>query len=908
MAFLKILSYSLIFIVAAAPFIEAQSRHYDIYFVLNSNASIFHGEYNVNIYIPHETQEIDFYTENLSITKITVTNNTQKISKESKEKIFARRPKEIIHDTETYITTISFPYNLLSGNYTLNVKFSGLLTEDGGFTIYIDEENERVWFAATHYQTIATRRLFPLLKDTLYASYNISIKHHKHYRAFSNMPVQEINMDENNMQWTRFKSTPVMPVYFIAVSIAHVALTSETNQAIKLWCRTDIISYVQFAYTAAKDIAQYLDKAFPHMSKGSPETNHIVIPKLLNEEDIKFGFVLYGEKNIMFNEKIDSDIRRVEITRVMGYKVVHEWFYNAIDPYMWEVSLSKGFATFFGIFATDKIFPHLRIQDFFVVQMQHDVLHWRTKNTWPFPLIVSTYDIDTTFEIPSYIKASIMFRSLQIIFTEENFLYGIGLYFKYKALGSFIFFDVMQSVSDGYSMKYNVTARIISWTQLKHYPVINVERNYNNSSLNISVNNFNMDIWIFVNITTQTHLNSKKLLSEVWLAPYISQYTLNIDFIDKNDWILANLQQTECYRVNYDAENWNRLSKYLNSNTFRKIHVLDRAKIIDDTFHFMMTGQLNSTIFFNISHYLLRDKDYIAWYPMFKSLEYMSGFFKFPESAFMKTEILHLLNGIYLEILNTNFNGDKSTDSRLFTECLKQEATKWLCTLNHNDCLHTANRDLTWHLYSHKNYLPNNILTGWKEWTFCNGLKTADNNTWMQVFDRYLEESDHSFLKFLTCSKNPLIILQYIHLMANVTTAVDHINGFCNIVARHARNPALFDFILDSLENIKPKGISFITALTIIINHVYLKQQINKIKEYMEINFTDNLEFVINYEYYENGDTLIKSLPFIMNVENIKMYVNRKLELRRKQIKTELYEYHFLINNFADVLKEYATD
>jgi len=143
MAFLKILSCSLIFIVAAAPFIEAQSRHYDIYFVLNVNASIFHGEYNVSIYIPHETQEIDFYTENLSITKITVTNNTQ-IFKESEEKVFARRPKEIIYDTETYITTISFPYNLSSGNYTLNVKFSGLLTEDGGFTIYIDEQNERV--------------------------------------------------------------------------------------------------------------------------------------------------------------------------------------------------------------------------------------------------------------------------------------------------------------------------------------------------------------------------------------------------------------------------------------------------------------------------------------------------------------------------------------------------------------------------------------------------------------------------------------------------------------------------------------------------------------------------------------------------------------------------------------------
>jgi len=93
---------------------------------------------------------------------------------------------------------------------------------------------------------------------------------------------------------------------------------------------------------------------------------------------------------------------------------------------------------------------------------------------------------------------------------------------------------------------------------------------------------------------------------------------------------------TGCYRVSYDADNWNRLSNILRSNDFKKIHVLDRAKIIDDAFHFSMTGRLNSTVFLDISRYLWRDTDYIAWYPMFKNLEYMSGFFAFPESAHLK--------------------------------------------------------------------------------------------------------------------------------------------------------------------------------------------------------------------------------------------------------------------------------
>jgi len=151
MAFLKVLSCSLIFIVAA-PFIDAQlpvphiiliPPQYNIHFVLDVYDDRFIGEYNANIYIAHETQDIYFYTENLSIIKTTVTNNTQ-IPKGNKEKVFAHRPKKFIEDIERYVTITSYPYNLSSGFYTLNVEFSGLLAEDGGFRIYKNNQNDRM--------------------------------------------------------------------------------------------------------------------------------------------------------------------------------------------------------------------------------------------------------------------------------------------------------------------------------------------------------------------------------------------------------------------------------------------------------------------------------------------------------------------------------------------------------------------------------------------------------------------------------------------------------------------------------------------------------------------------------------------------------------------------------------------
>jgi len=109
------------------------------------------------------------------------------------------------------------------------------------------------------------------------------------------MPVQEVNMDENNMQWTRCKTTPAMPVYFVGLIVGDFGFILDTTQNVKLWCRTGIISHMIFAYKVVRNIAQYLEKVFPYVRK-SPETNHIAIPTFhdtSDEENINLGFVFH---------------------------------------------------------------------------------------------------------------------------------------------------------------------------------------------------------------------------------------------------------------------------------------------------------------------------------------------------------------------------------------------------------------------------------------------------------------------------------------------------------------------------------------------------------------------------------------------------------------------------------------
>lgn len=93
------------------------------------------------------------------------------------------------------------------------------------------------------------------------------------------------------------------------------------------------------------------------------------------------------------------------------------------------------------------------------------------------------------------------------------------------------------------------------------------------------------------------------------------------------------------YHVNYDVINWQRIVEYLNTKEYTKIHVLNRAQLINDIFnimlishecHFMKCDEVyaySATLFLKFLRYLSQETNFVAWYPMFKAFEYLSRAF-----------------------------------------------------------------------------------------------------------------------------------------------------------------------------------------------------------------------------------------------------------------------------------------
>ncbi|XP_029178487.1 aminopeptidase N-like, partial [Nylanderia fulva] len=158
---------------------------------------------------------------------------------------------------------------------------------------------------------------------------------------------------------------------------------------------------------------------------------------------------------------------------------------------------------------------------------------------------------------------------------------------------------------------------------------------------------------------------------------------------------------TGFYRVNYDGENWKLIARYLNSEQYTNIHVLNRAQIIDDSFHLMIQGKLNFSTFWELSSYLWQENDYVAWYPMFKALEYMSNIIPFLNSGLYPSEVFKTILGKIknlFERVENHIIDDMASSKYDIDKYLMQEIAKWSCIMNNTSCIEKARTQLRLHV------------------------------------------------------------------------------------------------------------------------------------------------------------------------------------------------------------------
>ncbi|XP_029161758.1 aminopeptidase N-like [Nylanderia fulva] len=443
--------------------------------------------------------------------------------------------------------------------------------------------------------------------------------------------------------------------------------------------------------------------------------------------------------------------------------------------------------------------------------------------------------------------------------------------------------NLMKNVARKINLALKLT-RMEEWASEKHCPLIKVERSYKDPMSQTTISIQYIDILeircIPITFTTETSSNFNNFTH--YFLHVSRDFELSLPF-KEDGWMIFNIQQVGYYRVNYDDENWRKISSYLKSDNCTKIHVLNRAQIIDDAFHLMIAGQLKASIFWDLTEYLHREEDYVAWYPMFKAMEYVYGAntHRVWENmeGYITTRVRYILRALLERI-----KYEEIDDTDQLRICLRQEAARWACFLDDLNCKEVANRKLEHHLLDPTKH---KLLPWWQEWTYCNGLKTITNKkTWQLVYNIGYKKSDTKFIEYLACSKDTDITKNYLTYKPFSKLENQYLfNSFLHIITKHAKNRnILMDILNDIFFNIRPKHVDVTAALIIIINNVYSVNLTEEIKEYV-IRF--KFHAILSIEKMKEKDSIMLKSDKVESKISIRNY---QIERQKQYYETFFYQ------------------
>ncbi|KAK2705050.1 hypothetical protein QYM36_017178, partial [Artemia franciscana] len=248
-------------------------------------------------------------------------------------------------------------------------------------------------------------------------------------------------------------------------------------------------------------------------------------------------------------------------------------------------------------------------------------------------------------------------------------------------------------------------------------------------------------------LTFTQSFSNNSTLKRRWLGNS-SEPAVYTDVIEKpNSWIICNHKVFGYYRVDYDEMNWDLIQHQLENN-HQKIHVMNRAQIIDDALNLASASLLVNTYkqALDLTSYSKKEFDWLPCETAWKNFERMQNLLSGTEAGeLLNSHIQRLALHLY-ELYTFNENPkDKHLDLRL-----RKNAVRIACGTNFAPCVEEAKKVFV----SWTNTLEWKGHQSLKNEIICSTLRNEeDRQDWFAHF-LYFQGLLGNDLLGLTCTKD----------------------------------------------------------------------------------------------------------------------------------------------------------
>uniref|UniRef100_A0A8C4DWI7 Aminopeptidase n=1 Tax=Dicentrarchus labrax TaxID=13489 RepID=A0A8C4DWI7_DICLA len=606
----------------------------------SSGLYIFTGQSTLIFKCVRETDLILIHSNKLKYTKLNNTHIARLIASGGGS---APTIKSSWLQSETQYLVIQLNSKLTQGQkYELYTEFTGELADDlaGFYRSEYEEDGVRRIVATSQMHPTHARKTFPCFDEpAMKAVFDITLIHPPGTVALSNGMEKDIvntSIDGVAVTQTRFEPTKKMSTYLLAIIVSDLKTCIHINLLlcvqIRIWARRTAIDQGQGNY-ALNVTGPVLDffQMYYNISYPLSKSDQIALPDFFFGAMENWGLVTYRETNLLYDPMTSSNRNKETTATIIAHELAHMWFGNLVTLRWWnEVWLNEGFASYVSYLGADHAEPSWNMKDLIVLDDIHrvfavDALASSHPLSSKEDSIILPDQITEQFDAISYSKGAAVLRMLSDFLSERVFVQGLSSYLNHFAYNNTVGNDLwhhlqMAVKANNVSLPRSVCEIMNHWVLQMGFPVVTV----NTATGKVSQKHFLLDPES--EVAVESPYNYKWVIPVRWRKSGEVQrdiwWLMEKEGMKSGDlWVLANINVTGYYRVNYDLGNWDSLLAQLHSG-HQVIPVINRAQLVDDAFNLARAQLVPTTLALRTTSYLSAETEYMPWQSALDNLNY----------------------------------------------------------------------------------------------------------------------------------------------------------------------------------------------------------------------------------------------------------------------------------------------
>uniref|UniRef100_A0A3B4DXH2 Aminopeptidase n=1 Tax=Pygocentrus nattereri TaxID=42514 RepID=A0A3B4DXH2_PYGNA len=660
-------------------------------------------------------------------------------------------------EVETQYLVVQLSEKLQVGStYWLYTEFRGELADDlHGFyrSEYVEDGVKKV-VATTQMEPTDARKAFPCFDEpAMKAVFHMTLIHPLDTVALAN------GMETGSWTFltilTQFEPTEKMSTYLLAFVVSDfisIKTPAEAKVLIRIYARRKAIEAGQGEY-ALNITGRILDFFQNYYNSKYPlrKSDQIALPDFSAGAMENWGLITYREAALLYDPSMSSNGDKEAVSTVISHELAHMWFGNLVTMKWWnDLWLNEGFATYVSYLGVNDAQPTWNMKDLMVLEEVHkafavDALPYSHPLSSREEEVNTPTQINALFNSITYSKGAAVLRMLSGFLSEPVFVSGLSV-------GHFETYTVNVVDSDpAVKLPASVTEIMNRWILQMGYPVVTIDT----QTGRISQKHFLLDsesepdrpsVYNYQWFVPIKWMKSGTAMGQHWLLEKTGiNNTTHEPMRTNSEWVLANVNVSGFYRVNYDSQNWQRLISQLTSD-HSVIHlVMLLAKII------------NITVALSATRYLSEEREYMPWGSTIKNLDY---FFQ----MFHRTEVYGAMEEYLRGKVQPLFNYFKTITAD-WTEIPYNQvnAISFGCRTGVEGCV---NLTKTWYRQWMENPDKNPIHPNLKMPVYCNAIAAGGVEEWEFGWKMYKNSSSATeadkLMYALSCTKTPWLLKRYL--------------------------------------------------------------------------------------------------------------------------------------------------